>query len=105
MWIDIHAHLYELSREEILDRMNQAVGEGVAAVINAATSIESASKVLEQSAYHQQLYATLGVSAFDVEELGAGWDTTGSLARCTWIRRSRSSTGRGYSRRLPCRCL
>jgi TatD DNase family protein len=75
MWIDIHAHLYDLSAQELAGQMAQARDSGVSMVINAGTSIDTSQRAAGQCMPAQGLYATVGVSPFDVENLPPGWDT------------------------------
>jgi len=73
MWIDVHAHLSELTPESLADVVESARGSRVSGVVNTATDLHSASVVLEQCAQHDMLRAAVGISPFDVERLPADW--------------------------------
>ncbi len=72
--IDIHAHLYDRSPEDLsalLDRANEA---GVTCIVNAGTSLETTETVLAQSRNHSGLFAAAGISPFDTEDLPENWE-------------------------------
>jgi TatD DNase family protein len=74
MWIDIHAHLYDLGQRQLAVALGEARAHRVSAVINAATSVSTARIVTQQCAANRHVYATVGVSPFDVDGLARGWD-------------------------------
>jgi TatD DNase family protein len=74
MWIDIHAHLYDFDMRQLAEAVSEARRHRVSAVINAATSLQTADIVTRQCAAHSNVYATVGVSPFDADGLGDGWD-------------------------------
>ncbi len=74
MIVDIHAHLYDLSPEELDALLVRARDAGVSHVINAATNLETAGTVLAQAREHTELFATAGISPFDTENLPDDWE-------------------------------
>jgi TatD DNase family protein len=73
MWTDIHAHLYDYTDEQLTAECREARRCGVAAVINAATSLQTSRRVLSQCAHDICLHATVGISPFDSDNPGAEW--------------------------------
>jgi TatD DNase family protein len=68
-WIDVHAHLYDLShnalKSDLEDTITDCVSCGVGLIINTAVSIETAQTVLEQCAtFPDHLRAAVGISPF-----------------------------------------
>ncbi|MGD9201431.1 MAG: TatD family hydrolase [Chitinispirillia bacterium] len=73
MWIDIHAHLYDKSDNELTECLENAIDANVSLVINAATSIETAQIVVSQCRKSKLLYGVVGISPFDVKNLNDFW--------------------------------
>ena len=48
MWIDIHAHLYDKSEQELARCIEQARYNNVITIVNAPTSIETSYTVVSQ---------------------------------------------------------
>jgi TatD DNase family protein len=73
--IDSHAHLYDLSSDELDEVIAEAGSVGVDTVVNTAVSLSTAETVLGQCGRHpEHLRAAIGVSPFDVTGLEDGWD-------------------------------
>jgi TatD DNase family protein len=75
MWIDAHAHLYDLSGAELDGCIARSRAAGLAAIVNASTSIANAPTVIDQCAVDPLLWAVVGISPFDVLDLPRGWDS------------------------------
>ena len=73
MWIDIHAHLYEQSADELAQSLTNAKSKNVHVVVNAATNIETAKVVVGQCAREKNLFGVLGISPFDTEVVPEYW--------------------------------
>ena len=75
MWIDIHAHLYDKSEEELALCLENARYNNVITIVNAPTSIETSYTVVSQCEKESSLYGVVGISAFDVEQLAESWES------------------------------
>ena len=73
MWIDAHAHLYDLDENGLLDVVHACEMAGVAAILNTATSLASSRAVLQQCSMRPFLYGAVGISPFDAKTLSASW--------------------------------
>jgi TatD DNase family protein len=73
MWIDAHAHLYDLSDNELAASLDTAEKGGVCRIINTATSIATSRQVIRQTSIDKRLLAAAGISPFDVEGLDSDW--------------------------------
>jgi len=69
MLIDSHAHLYKLSDLEIIDVVNSASSAGVNLILNTSVDGQTSLKVTEQLNLSDSLFAAVGISPFDVENL------------------------------------
>lgn len=74
MWIDIHAHLYDKSKQELSHSIEKAYCNNVITIVNASTSIETSYTVVSQCNNEPSLYGVAGISAFDVEQLTNNWE-------------------------------
>ena len=74
MWIDIHAHLYDKSEQELTRCIEHARYNNVIIIVNAPTSIETSYTVVSQCKTEDSLYGVVGISAFDVEQLTDSWE-------------------------------
>ena len=74
MWIDIHAHLYDKSEQELALCLKNARNNNVITIVNAPTSLETSYTVVSQCEKEASLYGVAGVSAFDVETLTDNWE-------------------------------
>ena len=74
MWIDIHAHLYDKSEQELTLCLENARYNDVITIVNAPTSLETSRTVKSQCEKEASLYGVVGVSAFDVEKLSDNWE-------------------------------
>ena len=74
MWIDVHAHLFDLSSEALRELINESDSRGVSPIINTAVSLDTAETVLNQCRqFPKQLKAALGISPFDVTTQAQDW--------------------------------
>ncbi len=75
MWIDSHAHLFDVSNEKLADLIKTSESAGISRIINTAVSIDTARIVLDQcSQYPQNLKAALGISPFDITDQDSNWE-------------------------------
>jgi TatD DNase family protein len=73
--IDTHAHLYDLTDDELRNAVADAVNAGVETIINTAVSIPTAKIVLDQCCrFPKNLRAAIGISPFDTGNVQDGWD-------------------------------
>ncbi len=67
---DSHAHYndekFDIDREEIIQKI---YNEGITSVVNAGYSLESSRKAIEIAKKHDFIYATVGISPNDIENL------------------------------------
>lgn len=73
MWIDLHAHLYDKSDEELAQCFDNACKNNVDIIVNTPTSIETTNTILEQIRNRPSWYGMVGISPFDIEEVSGGW--------------------------------
>jgi TatD DNase family protein len=73
MWIDTHAHLYDLDEQSLTSSMEACRVAGVAVVLNTGTSLASSRTVLKQCSKHNKIFAAVGISPFDVVTLPDDW--------------------------------
>lgn len=73
MWIDLHAHLYDKSDDELMQCFDNARQNNVDIIINTPTSIETTYTILDQIQGNLACYGTVGISPFDVEDISEGW--------------------------------
>lgn len=75
MWIDSHAHLYDLPPAELDRTLDHARHHSVDAIINVATNLDTAHNVLAQCRRHPAfLSPAIGISPFDVLDLQSSWE-------------------------------
>jgi TatD DNase family protein len=74
MWIDSHAHLYDLDDQVLSFAVQSCASAGVSFVLNTGTSIDTSRKVLVQCKQHKNLGAVAGISPFDAASLPEAWD-------------------------------
>jgi TatD DNase family protein len=74
MWIDIHAHLYDIDSKDLRDVIDRARADNVTAVVNAAIDTVTSEAAVKQAAMHRGLYVNIGVSPFNVEGLETSWE-------------------------------
>lgn len=74
MWIDIHAHLYDNSEQELARCVEKARNNNVITIVNAPTGMETSYTVALQCRKESLLYGVVGISAFDVEQLPDSWE-------------------------------
>ncbi len=73
MWIDIHAHLYDKSDDELQQNLENANKYKIHTIVNSATNIETAKIVVSQCKKWEPLFGMVGISPFDVEQVPANW--------------------------------
>jgi TatD DNase family protein len=76
MWIDAHAHLYDLDEQELAAIAARAREAGVDHILNTGTSIDTSKKALRQCSEHALLSAVAGISPFDADTLPDDWQTS-----------------------------
>lgn len=75
MWIDSHAHLADKDRCALDACLSAAAYQNVHCILNNATDVESAKKVVNQCSFGSvKLYAAVGVSPFDCLTTPAAWE-------------------------------
>jgi TatD DNase family protein len=75
MWIDVHAHLYDVEDARLANLVSAANAAGVGLIVNTATSPASWQRVLQQGRLSPVLPPATGISPFDVQELPDDWET------------------------------
>jgi TatD DNase family protein len=73
MWIDSHAHLYDLDEPSLSAAVNAVEAAGVLRVVNTATSLATSTTVIAQCRRNKNLSAVVGISPFDAESLPDSW--------------------------------
>lgn len=73
MWIDIHAHLYDLDKTAFDAVLQEASDNDVSTIVDTATDLRSAGTVVQQCAASPILYGAVGVSPFDSPGVEDGW--------------------------------
>lgn len=76
MWIDAHAHLYDLDGPDLAAAVTKAREAGVDRILNTGTSLDTSRHVLRQCSEHALLSAAVGISPFDAETLPDSWQTS-----------------------------
>ncbi len=76
MWIDAHAHLYNLDGPDLAVAITKAHKAGVDHILDTGTSIDTSRQVLRQCAEHSLLSAAVGISPFDAENLPEDWQAS-----------------------------
>ena len=76
MWIDAHAHLYNLDGPDLAAAMKKAREAGVDHILNTGTSIDTSRQVLRQCTEHSLLSAAVGISPFDAKNPPENWQAS-----------------------------
>jgi TatD DNase family protein len=76
MWIDAHAHLFDVAGTEMPALLQRARAAGVGRILNTATSLDNAPVVISQCSRHSMLAAAIGISPFDGDCLPDTWEAT-----------------------------
>lgn len=85
MWIDCHAHLYDLTEPALRHQLETAAGAGVDIIISTSTNLSNAASVKTHTVF-PQVYGAAGISPFDVQNLPQGWEASlESLLKCDKI--------------------
>jgi TatD DNase family protein len=79
MWIDIHAHLYEYTDEELRAVITDAHSSGIDYILSTAVSIDTSAVVFHQCTTFDEIFGAVGISPFDVTTLDSSWYSTLSL--------------------------
>ncbi len=74
MWMDTHAHLYDLDEPSLRSALQSCEPAAVSCIVNTGTNLASSKKVLAQCERQKNLYAAVGISPFDAEALPDLWD-------------------------------
>lgn len=75
MWIDCHAHLFDLPVSSLSHQLEAAAMAGVDVVISTSTDLTNAAVVTSHTAF-PQVYGAIGISPFDVQNLPQGWESS-----------------------------
>lgn len=73
MWIDSHAHLFDLPVDEIRSLVTEASDAGVPLVVSTATDLGNSRQVIHHCEDYPQLRGAVGISPFDVTALPEQW--------------------------------
>ncbi len=73
MWIDTHAHLHDLTSNQLIKVINEATDSSVGLIISTATNIETSRKVIEHVSLSPVLFGAIGISPFDIENQNENW--------------------------------
>jgi TatD DNase family protein len=73
MWIDIHAHLYDYTDDELRAIITEAHDADVDYILSTAVSIATSAVVLHQCDKNNEIFGAVGISPFDVLSLGNSW--------------------------------
>jgi TatD DNase family protein len=73
MWIDTHAHLFGLPKDELDAQIEEARSCGVGVILSTATDCENALEVKEQCGNYPMVYGAIGISPFDVGNVPDAW--------------------------------
>lgn len=73
MWIDSHAHLFDLDENELPELIAEARRESVSTIISTATDIKNSETVISQCKTYSQILGAAGISPFDVKNQASGW--------------------------------
>jgi len=79
MWIDTHAHLYNLSTEELQKLTNEATDLKPGFIVSTATDIATGKIVLQHCMMSSLFYGAIGISPFDIESIAPDWESELSL--------------------------
>lgn len=74
MWIDAHAHLYDVPDASLQQLLDEATGTSVSTIISTAVDLLSSSKVVKQCESFSRIYGAAGISPFDVISLPDNWE-------------------------------
>jgi TatD DNase family protein len=75
MWIDSHAHLYDLDGQSLTSALHACESEKISLIVNTGTSLSSSRTVLAQISRHKELFAVVGISPFDAGSLPDDWNS------------------------------
>jgi TatD DNase family protein len=75
MWIDTHAHLYDLTSDQLDYLINETAGSSVGLIVSTATNLVSGKKVLDHCSSSPLIYGAIGISPFDFETLDNDWES------------------------------
>lgn len=74
MWIDTHAHLYDLSSDQLNSLISEAAGSSVGLIVSTAINLLSGKKVLDHCSRSSLIYGAIGISPFDIEMQDDEWE-------------------------------
>lgn len=73
--IDVHCHLnFHSFKNDYDEVIKKAFDDGLTAIINTGTSIESSQKAIEFAQKYKNLYAIVGIHPHHADKLGKGWE-------------------------------
>jgi TatD DNase family protein len=73
-WIDIHAHLYDLSADDLSQAITRARRNGVSVIVNTPVNLATSRIAGEQIRTFPCCFGTAGISPFDVDALPEDWE-------------------------------
>jgi TatD DNase family protein len=76
MWIDAHAHLYDLTDDQIDSTIKEAGLNKIGLIVSTATNMETSQKVVRQCTMNDSIYGAAGISPFDTESIENTWYAT-----------------------------
>ncbi|NLG17451.1 MAG: TatD family hydrolase [Fibrobacter sp.] len=73
MWIDSHAHLFDLAENELPELIAEARRESVSTIISTATDLKNSETVISQCVSYDEILGAAGISPFDVQNQNSTW--------------------------------
>lgn len=73
MWIDSHAHLFDLTEHDIQSQVTEASNAGVGLIVSTATDLSNSRQVIHHCENHSHISGAAGISPFDVTSLPEHW--------------------------------
>jgi TatD DNase family protein len=74
MWIDCHAHLFDIPESELGEILAEASGVSVSKIISTAVDLPTGEIVLNQCRNFESIFGAAGISPFDVTDLPDDWE-------------------------------
>jgi TatD DNase family protein len=74
MWIDTHAHLFDLNSDQLSYLVSETAGSSVGLIVSTAVNLISGKKVLDHCSSFPLIYGAIGISPFDIEVLDPDWE-------------------------------
>lgn len=74
MWIDCHAHLFDIPESELCNILDEASGVSVLKIISTAVNLSTSETVLNQCRNYNSILGAAGISPFDTINLPQDWE-------------------------------